>query len=80
MSYSSFKAFIMVYTFDLTGVNFINSVDVHVVSLVIVAIRLDTVWTASPVFVIMIIMFYTRAISPLHIKGEKCNIFTEYKR
>ena len=70
----------MVYIFDLTGVNFINSVDVVVVSLVIVAIRLDTVWTASPVFVIMIIMYYTRAIFPLHIKGEKCNIFTEYKR
>ena len=82
VSYSSFKVFIMVYTFDLTGVNFINSVDVVVVSLVIAAIRLDTctVWTVSPVFVIMIIMYYTRAISPLHIKGEKCNIFTEFKR
>ena len=80
VSYSSFKVFIMVYTFDLTGVNFINSVDVVVVSVVIASIRLDTctVWTVSPVLVI--IMFYTRAISPLHIKGEKCNIFTEFKR
>ena len=79
VSYSSFKVFIMVYTFDLTGANFINSVDVDVVSLVIVAIR-HTVWTVSPGFVIMIIMFYTRAISPLHIKGEKCNIVTKFKR